>query len=77
MRRRFCMTPTAQVLVLFAVLWNTETCPGQTAADPHAAPLSSWNEGPAKQAILAFVARITTEGSPDFVPAKRADRHLR
>ena len=56
MRRRFRMTPTAQVLVLFAVLWNTGTCPGQTAADPHAAPLSSWNEGPAKKAILTFVA---------------------
>jgi len=31
-------------------------------------PLPSWNEGAAKQAILDFVARTTTEGSPDFVP---------
>jgi hypothetical protein len=32
-------------------------------------PLSSWNEGASKRAILDFVAAVTTEGSPDFVPA--------
>jgi phosphoglycolate phosphatase-like HAD superfamily hydrolase len=32
------------------------------------APLPSWNDGPAKQAIVAFVGRVTTPGSPDFVP---------
>jgi hypothetical protein len=32
------------------------------------APLSSWNDGPAKQAIVQFVEKTTTEGSPDFVP---------
>src|SRR3984893_1395893 len=32
-------------------------------------PLRSWNEGAAKQAILNFVAAVTREGSPDFVPA--------
>ena len=31
-------------------------------------PLASWNEGAAKQSILDFVKRVTTEGSPDFVP---------
>jgi phosphoglycolate phosphatase-like HAD superfamily hydrolase len=31
-------------------------------------PLPSWNDGPAKQAILAFIARVTKEGSPDFLP---------
>ncbi len=35
-----------------------------SAADP----LPSWNDGPAKQGILAFVAKVTKEGSPDFVP---------
>ncbi|MFO1035732.1 MAG: HAD family hydrolase [Geminicoccaceae bacterium] len=33
-----------------------------------AAELPSWNDGPAKAAILDFVADVTTEGSPDFVP---------
>ena len=31
-------------------------------------PLPSWNDGPAKQAILDFVAKTTKEGGPDFVP---------
>jgi hypothetical protein len=35
------------------------------AAQAH---LQSWNEGPAKQAIVTFVERVTKEGSPDFVP---------
>jgi phosphoglycolate phosphatase-like HAD superfamily hydrolase len=30
-------------------------------------PLPSWNEGKAKQAIVAFVEKVTTEGSGDFV----------
>jgi phosphoglycolate phosphatase-like HAD superfamily hydrolase len=30
--------------------------------------LSSWNDGRAKQVILAFVAQVTSPGSPDFVP---------
>lgn len=39
-----------------------------TAADP----LRSWNAGPVKQAIVAFIARVTKEGSPEFLPL--ADR---
>ena len=35
-------------------------------------PLPSWNDGRSKQAVLAFVARVTKEGSPDFLPP--ADR---
>jgi hypothetical protein len=31
--------------------------------------LPSWNDGPAKQAIIQFVTKVTKEGSPDFVPA--------
>jgi len=31
-------------------------------------PLSSWNEGAAKAAIVDFVKRVTTAGSPDFTP---------
>jgi phosphoserine phosphatase len=35
-------------------------------------PLPAWNDGAAKQAILDFVAQVTTEHSPTFVPP--ADR---
>ena len=31
-------------------------------------PLPSWNDGPAKQAIVEFVQATTTQGSPKFVP---------
>jgi hypothetical protein len=31
-------------------------------------PLPSWNDGAAKQSIFSFVARVTTDGSPSFVP---------
>jgi len=35
-------------------------------------PLPSWNDGPAKAAIVDFVARVTKDGGPDFVaPADR------
>jgi phosphoglycolate phosphatase-like HAD superfamily hydrolase len=30
--------------------------------------LPSWNDGKTKQAIVDFVAKVTKEGSPDFVP---------
>ncbi|MCW1924464.1 haloacid dehalogenase-like hydrolase [Luteolibacter arcticus] len=34
--------------------------------------LPSWNDGKAKQSIVAFVEKVTKEGSPDFVtPAER------
>ena len=36
----------------------------RSAADP----LPSWNDGTAKQSIVDFVAKVTKEGSPDFVP---------
>jgi phosphoglycolate phosphatase-like HAD superfamily hydrolase len=35
-------------------------------------PLSSWNDGPSKKAIVDFVSKTTKEGSADFIPV--ADR---
>jgi hypothetical protein len=35
-------------------------------------PLPSWNDGAAKKAVIDFVVKVTTQGSPDFVkPAER------
>ena len=51
---------TAAVLVFLIVF----SMAGAHAADP----LLSWNDGPAKQSIVAFVEKVTTPGSPDFVP---------
>src|SRR5712671_862291 len=40
-----------------------------TSTSTHAQdPLSTWNDGPAKEAILEFVKATTTQGSPQFVP---------
>ena len=37
-------------------------------ADMTTDPLPSWNDCAAKRAILAFLARVTDDASPDFVP---------
>ena len=34
-------------------------------------PLRSWNDGTVKTAIMDFVSRTTTQGSPDFVAPER------
>jgi hypothetical protein len=59
-------------LVALATLLLALLGPGpavQLHAQPGGAdPLPSWNDGPAKQTIVAFVARVTKDGGPDFVP---------
>jgi phosphoglycolate phosphatase-like HAD superfamily hydrolase len=40
----------------------------QVQAQVQADPLPSWNEGPARQAILSFVKETTDAASPRFVP---------
>jgi phosphoserine phosphatase len=47
-----------------AVALGMSAWSAQAAEDP----LPSWNDGPAKQAILEFVEAVTTEGVADFVP---------
>lgn len=37
------------------------------AAQGQADPLPSWNEGSSKRSIIDFVARVTTQGSTDYV----------
>ncbi len=49
---------------LVAVVWLLTTLPVAAFADP----LPSWNEGPAKAAIVEFVDAVTTEGGPEYVP---------
>ena len=40
---------------------------GRRASSAAVDPLPSWNDGPAKQAILELVRATTEPGSPDFV----------
>jgi hypothetical protein len=39
-----------------------------SAAFAQTDPLPSWNDGATKKSITDFVAKVTTAGSPDFVP---------
>ena len=63
MSDRFSIMPRALLIVLVLVL-------GFASSNLRAAedPLPSWNEGPAKQAILDFVKATTDSASPTFVP---------
>ncbi len=56
------MNPIRGIFALLAI-----AIAGLTAARAQD-PLPSWNEGKSKEAILAFVAKVTKEGSVDFVP---------
>ena len=58
-RRRALFTMAASLSLLFGPLKQA-----QAQNDP----LPSWNDGATKQAITEFVARVTRQGSPDFVP---------
>src|SRR5271168_3064536 len=52
------------VLAILSLLLPT----GQTfSQDRTADPLSSWNDGPSKKAILEFVSVTTDKASPKFV----------
>jgi phosphoglycolate phosphatase-like HAD superfamily hydrolase len=44
------------------------TSSGERTSATAAAPLASWTDGEARRSIVAFVERVTKEGSPDFVP---------
>jgi phosphoglycolate phosphatase-like HAD superfamily hydrolase len=55
-------------VVLTSVLWSCAA----PVSQPQPNLLASWNDGPAKKSIIAFVERVTKSGSPDFVePAQR------
>lgn len=53
---------------LFVVLTLVLGLAFPATARAQADPLPSWNDGPVKQSIVRFVSRVTTQGSPDFLP---------
>jgi hypothetical protein len=61
--RRILLTTVAALPILFGPAFPMS---GQAQAQTD--PLPSWNDGARKQAIIEFVARVTRQGGPDFVP---------
>jgi phosphoserine phosphatase len=56
------------LLTTFVLLAVTLVAATNTQAPAGSDPLPSWNDGPAKAAIIDFVKKTTTQGSPQFVP---------
>jgi phosphoserine phosphatase len=61
--RRLMLSTLAALPTLIGPLQTTSA-----SAQARSDPLPSWNDGPTKQAITAFVARVTAQGGADFVP---------
>jgi hypothetical protein len=61
--RRALLTRAVTVSTLLA-----PALPFLTQVQAQTDPPSSWNDGANKEAITVFVARVTQQGGPDFVP---------
>jgi hypothetical protein len=55
---------SSRVLALALLAWLAVSAQALAETDP----LPSWNDGPAKQAIVAFVQATTDQSRPTFVP---------
>jgi len=64
--RRQMLSVLAALPLVSGSLLHPDTASAQAATSAN--PLPSWNDGATKQSILDFVAAVTREGSPDFVP---------
>jgi phosphoglycolate phosphatase-like HAD superfamily hydrolase len=56
------------VVLLAVVLVALAVLSGRAAAQQADDPLPSWSDGPARQAILDFVANVTDADGPGFIP---------
>lgn len=66
MIRDFALSRNSVLVHILALLLVVFAAGGAVAADP----LPSWNDGKAKSAIIDYVKKVTTPGSPDFVPVE-------
>ncbi|HMR33988.1 MAG TPA: HAD family hydrolase [Geminicoccaceae bacterium] len=64
--RRFALAALAATAALGTACSTTATSTPQPST-----ALPSWNDGPARSAVLDFVAAVTNEGGPDYVPAEQ------
>lgn len=56
---------------MLAALLAVNICGWAGVAGAQSDPLPLWNDGAVKKAITDFVALVTTQGSPGFVPAEQ------
>nr|WP_010131514.1 HAD family hydrolase [Microbulbifer agarilyticus] len=72
---QLCHPHITRLRLIGGLLWLLVaglTCFGNfAAASAGGDPLPSWSDGASKQAIVNFVEKVTTEGSPGFVPKNR------
>jgi phosphoglycolate phosphatase-like HAD superfamily hydrolase len=70
--RRLFLIDAVATAVAATIFSNCKTSSAQNSDAPPTPsadnPLPSWNDGPAKQAIVSFVQQTTTQGSAQFVP---------
>jgi phosphoglycolate phosphatase-like HAD superfamily hydrolase len=72
-RAVFLSTSLFSIILILAGCTTTPTASTSSASQPAATaaatdPLPSWNDGPAKQAIIDFVKTTTNKSNPKFVP---------
>ena len=65
--RRFAIASSAASLAVLSGGSSIAAAPSGRWAATADDPLPSWNDGASKKAITEFVAKVTKQGSPDFV----------
>jgi hypothetical protein len=64
-KNAFSRTMSALITLTIGLVFNVQ------AAVQSPDPLPSWKDGELKIEIVRFVTRVTTKGSPDFVPSEQ------
>lgn len=73
MRKRIIFIPLLLLFFFSCKKSDTLTAPTenkQTENSITGDPLPSWNNGPLKEDIIAYVEKVTKKGSPDFIPTE-------
>ncbi len=68
MRHRFRQWRTYPLVLAAALVGILQLAGPAVATSAAEEPLASWNDVASKRAILDFVKKVASEGSPDFVP---------
>ena len=68
MRRRFHQVADSRIVRALALVGALHLVGSAVATSSAQDPLASWNDVASKHAIVDFVKKVASEGSPDFVP---------